>query len=87
MSELIGKLLICERCGEKAFSKYVKTEEFDAGYTRVNEFEKIPGWDRAPKENDDYGTLCPTCYLLYKQTLKIFWDADVRAESQEIHLT
>lgn len=86
MSELIGKLLIRERCGEKAFSKYIKTEDFDGGFTRVNEFEKIPGWDCAPKENDDYGTLCPNCYLAYKQTLKNFWSANIKSASQEITL-
>lgn len=69
------------------FEEYTGTSEFDGGYTRVNEYKKAPGWEIAPKNEKEYGTLCPTCYLLYKQTLKIFWDADVRAESQEIHLT
>lgn len=86
MSELIGRLLICERCGEKAFSKYVKTEEFDGGYTRINDFEEIPGWDRAPKENGNYGTLCPNCYLAYEQTMKNFWSANIKSASQEITL-
>lgn len=73
------------------FEEYTGTKEFDGGYTRVNEYEKTQGWGVVPKEEKEcgteYGTLCPTCYLLYKQTLKIFWDADIRAESQEIHLT
>lgn len=40
-----GAFITCDRCGKKAFLKYLKTEEFDGGWTLVDAFEKPPeGW-------------------------------------------
>ena len=46
MSEKVGKLVICDRCGQQIFLKYLKTEFLSGGYDYVNHFEKMPeGWE------------------------------------------
>ena len=45
MSEQIGKLLSCDRCGETIFLKWKGTRELDGGYSKVLDFEMPPkGW-------------------------------------------
>lgn len=45
MSEQIGKLLSCDRCGETVFLKWEGMSEFDGGYSKIQHFEKTPeGW-------------------------------------------
>lgn len=42
MSEQIGKLLSCDRCGETIFLKWKGVGEFDGGYSKVLDFEMPP---------------------------------------------
>lgn len=69
MSEIIGRLTICDRCGEKVFSKYTGEGELDGGYTRWNKFEDLPdGWDF----HSETGRLCPKCNGEYIDLIKKF---------------
>lgn len=57
MSEVKGRLVTCDRCGETTFSKTVGDGEADGGFTRWNKFEPLPpGWG-GHKGKD----LCPSC--------------------------
>lgn len=59
MSERIGKLLSCDRCGKTIFLKGEGTNELDGGYFKVLRFEKPPeGWGSFR----DVYTLCPRCH-------------------------
>lgn len=67
----IYKPLICNRCGETVFLKYIETKEFDGGFTKQQCFESWPnGWSH----HDTTGTLCPVCEKIYQSTLKSFMD-------------
>lgn len=44
-NEKIYMVTKCKRCGETAFRKYLSTKALDGGFTKVEEFEKLPdGW-------------------------------------------
>lgn len=73
MSEVEGKLLTCDVCGETVFLKYVGDGESDGGFTRRRKYEDRPeGWGMF----DVYGMLCPSCS-------DAIWSA-VRAKVSEI---
>ena len=58
MSEVNGKLVSCDRCGDTVFLKCIGEKELDGGYTRYNTFEAMPtGWEY----HVEVGRLCPTC--------------------------
>ncbi len=49
----------CIKCGETIFLKYIRTEEYDGGFTKKPKFENPPeGW----KYSTELGSiLCPKC--------------------------
>lgn len=58
MSEVEGKLVGCDVCGETVFLKHVGDGEGDGGFTRWRKYEKMPdGWGRS----FGFGMLCPSC--------------------------
>lgn len=60
MSEVEGKNLVCDVCGRTVFLKYVKTEEYDGGFTKIRRYEDKPdGWGSMLVWK--YRTLCPSC--------------------------
>ena len=62
MSEVEGKNLVCDVCGRTVFLKYVKTEEYDGGFTKVRRYEDKPdGWQTWHVANVIHSTLCPSC--------------------------
>lgn len=71
MSTNIGKQLVCDRCGATTFLPYIGTEEFDGGYTRVNDFQTPEEpWALYEDFSDTasgqgHVDLCPTCRELY----------------------
>lgn len=79
MSNQIGKLLTCDRCGKTEFLPYIGTREFDGGYTRTNEFqEPAEAWSIAEDLGDctsghEYVELCPSCRRAYLKTKKDFF--------------
>ena len=87
MSERIGKMLTCDRCGSFVFLNYTGKQEFDGGFTQVSDFEDPPkGWGRG---NASYGDalsacdarLCPDCYKEYCYMIRKFYDKDSIAKS------
>lgn len=73
MSEKIGKLLSCDRCGKKVFLRYINTNTYDGGYSKVDNFEKQPegwvvGWG--------VGMLCPECHAKYDDLVDTFMNED-----------
>lgn len=68
MSELTGKLIVCDRCGNSCFLKRIG-EEADGGFTRWNVFEPEPiGWGYSPR----IGRLCPVCSSEYEKLIDNF---------------
>lgn len=60
MSEVEGKNLVCDVCGRTVFLKYVKTDEYDGGFTKIRRYEDKPaGWNSMLVWK--YRTLCPSC--------------------------
>ena len=57
MSQVKGRLVTCDRCGETIFSKTTGDGDADGGYTRWNKFEPLPrGWTLHNGKD-----LCPSC--------------------------
>lgn len=70
MSEIFGKIVSCERCGEQIFLKCIGEEEFDGGYTRFNKFESFPdGWElsRIAYPEVTYMRTCPKCSAFWEK--------------------
>lgn len=70
MSSKKGIIETCDRCGISTFRKYLKTEDYDGGFTKLDNFEALPnGWHRynEPNIDDKYNTvtLCPKCSSQY----------------------
>lgn len=63
-----GRLYTCDRCGAQAFTKTTGDGVADGGYTRWNNFEKLPGWSH----ENSIGTMCPTCTDQWKSTVEKF---------------
>lgn len=61
MSEIEGKVRVCDVCGDEVFLKYLGTDEYDGGFTKVRKHETADGWHniRAFGVNGD---VCPSCY-------------------------
>ena len=74
MSEKIGKILGCDRCGATVFLKWTETQEFDGGYTSVACFETAPdGWG-SEIVVDKRRMLCPECHREYKAITDDFFE-------------
>lgn len=71
MSEQIGKMITCDRCGKTVFLKYTGTTSLDGGYSKVDNFEKRPeGWEY--HTNRELGLLCPECESDYQKMVRKF---------------
>lgn len=69
MSELKGKLLICDRCNDRIFLNLIKQANTDGGYTIWDVFEKpSDGWVYI----SGIGTLCPKCSGEYDDMIRRF---------------
>lgn len=72
MSERIGKILKCDRCGTEVFLKYIAPEPIENGITRSGMFEKTPaGWSYTVPRSD-ISALCPSCNKAYKKLIDDF---------------
>lgn len=90
MSERIGKMLTCDRCGSFVFLNYTGKQEFDGGYTQVAEFEDPPkDWGYGDTLVDANNLLkctttkrlCPDCYKEYLDMIKRFYEKDTVTKS------
>lgn len=67
MANTHGQLVVCDRCGESTFSKFLKTE--NCGFCYRYHFEPLPdGWEERP----GVGMLCPSCNKKYNSTIDDF---------------
>lgn len=70
MSEIEGKLLTCDLCGETVFLKYVETKDYDGGFTKARVYEDRPdGWQTWIVTNVIHNTLCPSCNKRMQEAL------------------
>lgn len=75
MSEILGKTIICDRCGKTHFLQYKKTDSFDGGYTKIDSFEQMPeGWKL---HYDLIGLLCDECDKEYSDFLNKFLNKSI----------
>jgi len=93
MSERLGKMLTCDRCGSFVFLHYIGKKDFNGGVTLSVDFEDPPkGWgygDKILSENDldniskctTTKRLCPDCYKEYCCMIRKFYDKDTIAKS------
>ncbi len=81
MSEWIGKIIACDRCGKECRLKLLGEIELDGGFAHAHNFEKIPEtW----KYRYEIGYLCPKCNAEYQSFTAIFMnDAGKRDEEED----
>lgn len=73
MAGKIGKMVICDRCGDSVFLECIGEGETDDGCTRWNKYEAAPeGW----VFHLDIGDLCPKCNLLRTNIIKGFMNKE-----------
>lgn len=71
MSEIVGKQVICNRCGHEIFLKL--TARSSAG----DEYEKLPeGW----LYDGHFGDLCPSCAYDFKYFVSSFMNGKVTSQ-------
>lgn len=71
LMEIIGKKIICDRCGEETFVKKIDTKETDGGYTKYDVYEELPkGWKS--RMEPGYMLMCPSCNQEFDNLLKDF---------------
>lgn len=81
MSQKFGKLVICDRCGQRIFLKYLKTKFLNGGYDSVDYFEKMPeGWE----VRSGIGLLCPECNADYKKMVDEFMGGSHEDDSESL---
>lgn len=74
MSEQIGKMLTCDRCGASVFLKYTGSKEFDGGFTTAAFFEDVPvGWESESIAGRKWALLCPKCHEQLKTVTDNFF--------------
>lgn len=57
----VGKLVKCDNCKQWVFLKRLDDIVMDGGYSRSENYEKLPdGWERADVV-DKHADLCPEC--------------------------
>lgn len=87
MAELCGKKIVCDRCGEEVFLRYIGEKEFDGGWTKMQYFEPFPeDWTNTPmmQRNGKYITyhLCPKCSDEYD---RLIWGGFLAEEDKDEH--
>ena len=71
MSEHLGKLIECDRCGKTHFLNYTSTKSLDGGYTKIDQFDKRPdGWTY----HSETGLICDECEAAYQKVLDEFFE-------------
>ena len=76
MSKQKGMPVTCHRCGTTVFLKYKKTDTFDGGFTKTEDFEEKPeGWTCKFQDEDGNGyvDLCPKCSETFMKLLFDFY--------------
>ena len=75
MSEWIGKIVTCDRCGREVRRKLLERTELDGGFTSTNRFAEMPEtW----KYHHDTGWLCPDCADEFQKHLDAFMKKEGR---------
>ena len=71
----VGKLFVCDRCGNTGFSEYDGPMQQRNGLIDPygDRFEKLDGWEIWEGKN-----LCPDCAKEYHMRLKGFWKEDTK---------
>lgn len=64
----IGKLYICDRCGNTGFAGYVGGSDRSGWINPFGIFEKLEGWEIWEGKN-----LCPDCAKEYNHRIEGFW--------------
>lgn len=69
MSEWIGKIVACDRCGKEYRCKLAGVKELDGGFSRALNFDPMgDGWSF----RYEIGWLCPECNSKYESLVKDF---------------
>lgn len=69
MARYEGQLIICKRCKESVFRKRIGTDSRDGGFTQIDRYEDVPGWNLTEANGD----LCPDCAAEWESIKNCFW--------------
>ena len=72
--EQIGKIVTCDRCGNKIFLRFTGETVLDGGLTKIDNFERLPPeWHWM----SEYGYLCDSCMYEFRNHIHNFLGDDV----------
>lgn len=69
----VGKLFVCDRCGNTGFAEYKGTVSRDGGFDIYGTYEKLQDWGIWEGKN-----LCPKCNTEYRSIIDDFWKEDTK---------
>lgn len=70
MSEILGKLITCNRCENTHFQRRTGSKDLDGGWTHLDTYEKLPeDW----LYESEFGHLCPSCSRMFKILMTDFF--------------
>lgn len=74
MSENLGKMITCKKCGTNLFLKYLGKQDMYGGYESYSKFEEVPkGWWTTV----GLGYLCPKCAHEFLSIVRDFFGDDI----------
>ena len=69
-----GKMIRCKRDDNFVFLKYLGEKDLDGGFSRYDNFEKLPeDW----LYENEFGYLCPECAREFKTFMTNFFNGEV----------
>lgn len=75
MSEITGKLIICDKCGRKEFLRHKDMATVGNDFFTCGDYEvRSPGWDYVGMPDMPQILLCPSCCNDLSEQFKIFLD-------------
>lgn len=83
MSQQLGRILTCDRCGETVFESVREAEGDEVWKSNTLYFERAKGWVepsnydlRYSRNNNanNHKTLCPECEATRKSVMSKFWN-------------
>ncbi len=81
MSQTLGRMLICDRCGVTVFEPVRKAEGDEVWVNDTLYFVETNGWvepryyDLKYGKHNEHTSLCPDCEAERKDVMKQFWNS------------
>lgn len=84
MTQQLGRLVICDRCGKTVFEPWKSMKNDNSGWSDYLCFEHTDGWiepdffnlNKSQMAYNSHQSLCPECEAIRKNVIEKFWSND-----------